>query len=200
MIVSPGFAGGLHDKDLGLVRFGWRDYDPLTSRWPAPDPIGDAGGDPDWYGYCLDDPVNQSDPTGLVAPLALLAMGKMGATGLAAAGTFLAGLAADGAAKVAGKNSDDPLKATKGSMKAMGGAAAINAGTTAGAVAGAGAAKTAPAVATNVALHPYKIVAGMDFASGFLDPGPPPQTPGGAAGGLTRKSLEELQEEWRKRR
>ncbi|MEZ7198736.1 hypothetical protein [Pseudodesulfovibrio karagichevae] len=24
----------------------------------APDPIGDKGGDPDWYGYCLDDPVN----------------------------------------------------------------------------------------------------------------------------------------------
>ncbi|MGE4291995.1 MAG: RHS repeat domain-containing protein [Desulfovibrio sp.] len=63
---SPlGFAGGLHDWDTGLVRFGWRDYDPDTGRFTAQDPIGAAGGDPDWYGYCLDDPVNGRDPEGL---------------------------------------------------------------------------------------------------------------------------------------
>lgn len=27
--------------------------------------MGDAGGDDDWYGYCLDDPVNSNDPVGL---------------------------------------------------------------------------------------------------------------------------------------
>jgi RHS repeat-associated protein len=63
--VPIGFAGGLHDRDLGFVRFGWRDYDVNTGRWTAPDPIGDNGGDPDWYGYCLDDPVNGVDPLGL---------------------------------------------------------------------------------------------------------------------------------------
>ncbi|WP_419786960.1 RHS repeat domain-containing protein [Pseudodesulfovibrio sp.] len=63
--IPIGFAGGLYDPDLGFVRFGWRDYDPFTSRWTAPDPMGDAGGDPDWYGYCLDDPVNGTDPLGL---------------------------------------------------------------------------------------------------------------------------------------
>ena len=63
--IPSGFAGGLHDFDLGFVRFGWRDYDTFTSRWTAPDPLGDAGGDPDWYGYCLDDPVNGIDPLGL---------------------------------------------------------------------------------------------------------------------------------------
>ncbi|CCH49900.1 RHS repeat domain-containing protein [Pseudodesulfovibrio piezophilus] len=63
--VPLGFAGGLHDWDLGFVRFGWRDYDTFTGRWTAPDPIGDKGGDPDWYGYCLDDPVNGVDPLGL---------------------------------------------------------------------------------------------------------------------------------------
>ena len=63
--IPIGFAGGLHDRDLGFVRFGWRDYDTFTSRWTAPDPIGDAGGDPNWYGYCLDDPVNGVDPLGL---------------------------------------------------------------------------------------------------------------------------------------
>ncbi|MGE4294003.1 MAG: RHS repeat domain-containing protein [Desulfovibrio sp.] len=67
-LLSPlGFAGGLQDWDTGLVRFGWRDYDPDTGRFTAKDPIGAAGGDPDWYGYCLDDPVNGRDPQGLDA-------------------------------------------------------------------------------------------------------------------------------------
>ena len=78
--IPIGFAGGLHDRDLGFVRFGWRDYDTFTSRWTAPDPMGDAGGDPDWYGYCLDDPVNGVDPLGLFR------FGKKGLFGLPAIG------------------------------------------------------------------------------------------------------------------
>ena len=39
-------------------------HDALTGRWAAPDPIGDKGGDPDWYGCCLDDPVGGADPLG----------------------------------------------------------------------------------------------------------------------------------------
>lgn len=62
-----GFAGGMHERDLGFVRFGWRDYDTFIGRWTAPDPIRDKGGDPDWYGSCLDDPVNGVDPLGLFA-------------------------------------------------------------------------------------------------------------------------------------
>ncbi|MGE4503857.1 MAG: RHS repeat domain-containing protein [Desulfovibrionaceae bacterium] len=61
-----GFAGGLHDRDTGWVRFGFRDYDPLTGRFTAMDPLGYAAGDPDLYGYCLDDPVNAVDPNGLM--------------------------------------------------------------------------------------------------------------------------------------
>ncbi len=60
-----GFAGGLQDRDTGLVRFGYRDYDPENGRWAAKDPIGFAGGDTDLYGYCLNDPVNGVDPDGL---------------------------------------------------------------------------------------------------------------------------------------
>ncbi|MBW2630983.1 MAG: hypothetical protein JRC90_04325 [Deltaproteobacteria bacterium] len=63
--VPFGFAGGLHDKDTKLVRFGYRDYDPDTGRWTAKDPILFAGGDTDLYGYCLNDPVNWVDPPGL---------------------------------------------------------------------------------------------------------------------------------------
>ncbi|MBM4344442.1 MAG: hypothetical protein FJ100_13820 [Deltaproteobacteria bacterium] len=39
-----GFAGGLHDADTGLVRFGAREYDPRIGRWLARDPIGLRGG------------------------------------------------------------------------------------------------------------------------------------------------------------
>ncbi len=35
-----GFAGGLHDRDTGLVRFGYRDYDPGVGRWAVKDPVG----------------------------------------------------------------------------------------------------------------------------------------------------------------
>jgi RHS repeat-associated protein len=62
--VPFGFAGGLHDRDTELVRFGVRDYDPSVGRWTAKDPIGFAGGDDDLYGYTLDDPVNWVDPWG----------------------------------------------------------------------------------------------------------------------------------------
>lgn len=60
-----GFAGGLEDEHTGLVRFGFRDYDPDTGRFTARDPLGYAAGGPDLYGYCLDDPINFSDPMGL---------------------------------------------------------------------------------------------------------------------------------------
>ncbi len=63
--VPFGFAGGLYDKDIGLVRFGHRDYDPGVGRWTAKDQIGFIGGDIDLYGYCLNDPINLIDPDGL---------------------------------------------------------------------------------------------------------------------------------------
>ena len=65
LTIPFGFAGGLRDPDTGLVRFGYRDYDPDTGRWAAKDPIGFAGGDTNLYGYVLNDPVNLIDPYGL---------------------------------------------------------------------------------------------------------------------------------------
>jgi RHS repeat-associated protein len=61
-----GFAGGLHDKDTGLVRFGFRDYDPDIGRWTAKDPVRFATGNSDLFGYCWNDPVNTFDPSGLM--------------------------------------------------------------------------------------------------------------------------------------
>ena len=60
-----GFAGGIYDQHTGLVRFGARDYDPVTARWTSKDPIRFAGGDANLYGYVLGDPVNFVDPFGL---------------------------------------------------------------------------------------------------------------------------------------
>jgi RHS repeat-associated protein len=60
-----GFAGGLHDRDTGLVRFGYRDYDPTIGRWTAKDPIDFAGGDLNLFGYVGNNPVNWIDPWGL---------------------------------------------------------------------------------------------------------------------------------------
>ncbi|MFN9731478.1 MAG: RHS repeat-associated core domain-containing protein [Pseudomonadota bacterium] len=74
-----GFAGGLWDRDTGLVRFGARDYDPRTGRWTRKDPAWFADGT-NLYAYAKGDPVNLIDTTGDVAvvPL-LLALGKFAA-------------------------------------------------------------------------------------------------------------------------
>lgn len=62
------FASGLRDPDTGLIRFGYRDYDPTTGRWTARDPIGFAGGDTNLYGYVLNNPLLYTDPSGLAPP------------------------------------------------------------------------------------------------------------------------------------
>ncbi|MCB1765327.1 MAG: hypothetical protein KDJ22_04575 [Candidatus Competibacteraceae bacterium] len=75
-----GFAGGLYDADIGLVRFGARDYDAETGRWTAKDPILFGGEDSNLYGYVVNDPINIVDYEGK-SPLLVI-------------GGFLAGYAA----------------------------------------------------------------------------------------------------------
>jgi RHS repeat-associated protein len=65
MTTPFGFAGGLHDRDTGLVRFGFRDYDPAIGRWTAKDPIDFAGGDVNLFGYVNNSPVGFVDPLGM---------------------------------------------------------------------------------------------------------------------------------------
>jgi len=69
-----GFAGGLYDRDTGLVRHGARDYDPETSRWTAKDPLGLEGGK-NLYGYVQNDPINFIDPDGHIGLLAAVLTG-----------------------------------------------------------------------------------------------------------------------------
>ncbi|MEQ8280835.1 MAG: RHS repeat-associated core domain-containing protein [Deltaproteobacteria bacterium] len=61
-----GFAGGLYDASTGLVRFGARDYDAHSGRWISRDPIRFRGRDFNLYRYAGGDPVNYTDPSGLV--------------------------------------------------------------------------------------------------------------------------------------
>ncbi|HLB36960.1 MAG TPA: RHS repeat-associated core domain-containing protein [Gemmatimonadales bacterium] len=60
-----GYAGGLTDGQTGLIRFGARDYDPVSGRWTTKDPVRFAGQDTHLYSYVRDDPVNTVDITGL---------------------------------------------------------------------------------------------------------------------------------------
>ena len=59
-----GYAGGLYDRDTGLVRSGARDYDPFTGRWTTKDPMSFGGGDANLYAYVNNNPLNEIDPTG----------------------------------------------------------------------------------------------------------------------------------------
>lgn len=60
-----GFAGGLWDKETGLVRFGARDYDPVVGRWTSKDPIIFDGATTNLYSFVNNDPQNRIDPYGL---------------------------------------------------------------------------------------------------------------------------------------
>jgi RHS repeat-associated protein len=59
-----GYAGGLQDRDTGLIRFGARDYDPMVGRWTSKEPLG-FNGSSNFYVYADNDPVNKVDVTGL---------------------------------------------------------------------------------------------------------------------------------------
>jgi RHS repeat-associated protein len=63
--IAIGFAGGLRDSITGLVRFGYRDYEPESGRWTARDPIGFDGGQSNLYAYAGSDPIAFIDRDGL---------------------------------------------------------------------------------------------------------------------------------------
>ncbi|HQN73257.1 MAG TPA: RHS repeat-associated core domain-containing protein [bacterium] len=65
-----GYAGGLQDRDTGLIRFGARDYDPMVGRWTSKEPLG-FNGSSNFYVYAGNDPVNFVDPDGNFAWIAV---------------------------------------------------------------------------------------------------------------------------------
>jgi RHS repeat-associated protein len=59
-----GYAGGIDDREAGLVRFGARDYDPLTGRWLTKDRSRFTTGVWNLYVYVSSDALNIVDLDG----------------------------------------------------------------------------------------------------------------------------------------
>ncbi len=80
--VPFGFAGGVHDLQTRLVRFGARDFDARSGRWDAKDPSRFDGSDGNLFRYCDADPVNSIDKAGKNAEL-VIALFEMAINSLA---------------------------------------------------------------------------------------------------------------------
>ena len=94
LLIPIGFAGGYSDRDTGLIRFGYRDYDPNIGRWTTKDRILFASRQKNFYVYCHNNPVMYFDPSGLAEirtrPLNFNTAERLGMLGLGPIGaTFL---------------------------------------------------------------------------------------------------------------
>ncbi|NJN10831.1 MAG: hypothetical protein HC815_23705 [Richelia sp. RM1_1_1] len=61
-----GYTGREFDEETGQYYYRARYYDAGVGRFINEDPIGFAGGDANLYGYVLNDPINATDPSGLI--------------------------------------------------------------------------------------------------------------------------------------
>lgn len=66
------YTGREWDKEAGLHYYRARYYDPMDGRFVSKDPISFAGGDVNLYGYVQNNPINLTDPLGLVPPIGVL--------------------------------------------------------------------------------------------------------------------------------
>lgn len=90
--LAVGYAGGLADPVIDLVRFGFRDYEPAAGRFTARDPILLVGGTTNFYVYVTNDPINYRDISGLLV--------KIGGSAYAGLGGGASVTIADGAVSV----------------------------------------------------------------------------------------------------
>lgn len=60
------YRGREWDPEIGLYYYRARYYDPTIGRFISRDPISFAGGDVNLYGYVQNNPVNKTDPLGLL--------------------------------------------------------------------------------------------------------------------------------------
>jgi RHS repeat-associated protein len=67
-----GFAGGTFDAETGFVRFGARDYDSSVGHWSAKIRLGSRAGRGASMPGVGNDPINNTDPSGLTHALSRL--------------------------------------------------------------------------------------------------------------------------------
>ena len=60
------FSSKYYDSETELYYYGYRYYDPASTKWLTRDPLGERGGD-NLTAFCQNDPVNRYDPTGLAS-------------------------------------------------------------------------------------------------------------------------------------
>ena len=115
--LALGFAGGFQDADTGLVRFGQREYDPVTARWLSPDPLQLMGGSNNPYRYASNDPVSFRDATGLFTAGGAVVIGggvafefTLDDTGWSACGRFGAGFDVGPIVDLTGEHQDKGQK------------------------------------------------------------------------------------------
>lgn len=66
------FLGQYEDPETGLHYNLFRYYDPRLGRFVSADPLGLAAGSTNFYAFAHGDPVNHTDPEGLIVPLVAL--------------------------------------------------------------------------------------------------------------------------------
>ncbi len=83
-----GFAGMFWSPEVNLSLTHYRAYDPKLGRWLSRDPLGSAEliEGPNLYAYVLNDPVNGTDPLGLISSLSTCFTSVSGAALCASAG------------------------------------------------------------------------------------------------------------------
>jgi RHS repeat-associated protein len=73
---DPAWPAGYETPSTGFLQVGARDYDPDLGRWLQPDPVAVGPeaqiGVLNRWAYCANDPVNASDPTGLLGLVAVI--------------------------------------------------------------------------------------------------------------------------------
>ena len=84
-ITSFAYTGFFLHQPSGLQLAQYRAYSAQQGRWTSRDPLGENGG-LNMYAYCVDDPIEYFDPSGLEStPATRIVLGVTGAVGLALA-------------------------------------------------------------------------------------------------------------------
>jgi len=109
-LTRSGFTGHAHDRDLGLIDMRGRVYDPLGARFMSPDPVMQAPFSSQGlnaYTYVFNDPINYTDPSGLIS------WGDVAGAAVIAGHVAGAALIANGFVTAATKSAAAGLKTTQ---------------------------------------------------------------------------------------